>query len=148
MPQSYTNLVYHTVFSTKDRRPLLRCNLRPELFAYIGGICRNINAALLCAGGYDDHIHLLIKLHPETSVAEAMRTIKANSSRWLRQDRELAEFAWQAGYSAFTASESIVPQLRGYLAKQEEHHKRVGYFDELDVFLKKNGITRLVSESA
>lgn len=147
MPQSYTNLLYHMIFSTKDREPFLDASTRPDLFAYVGGICRNINGSLLSAGGYDDHVHLLVKLHAETSVAEAMRTIKANSSRWMHRDKGVEPFAWQTGYSAFTASESIVPQLRGYLAKQEEHHKRVGYFDELDAFLKKNGITRVVSES-
>jgi len=147
MPQSYTNLLYHMIFSTKDREPFLNREMRPDLFAYVGGICRNIDGTLLSAGGYDDHVHLLVKLNAETSVAEAMRTIKANSSRWIHRDRGLEPFAWQPGYAAFTASESIVPDLRGYLAKQEEHHKRVGYFAELDAFLGKNGIARVASDA-
>jgi len=79
MPQSYTNLLYHMIFSTKDREPFLNREMRPDLFAYVGGICRNIDGTLLSAGGYDDHVHLLVKLNAETSVAEAMRTIKAFS---------------------------------------------------------------------
>ena len=143
MPQSYTNFVYHFIFSTKRRRPWLTRQMRPRLFAYIGGICKRSDAVLLGAGGHDDHVHLLVRLHPETSPAEAMEKIKANSTSWLKTTYPaLNGFAWQKGYTGFSVSRSVVPAVRGYLAKQEEHHKRVSFLDELDVFLAKHGMKR------
>lgn len=143
MPQSYTNLVHHMLWSTKHRKRMLPKELRERTFAYIGGICRNIRADLLSAGGYDDHIHVLVRLHPETSVSEAARTIKANSSRWLRVEvKGMREFRWQSAYTAFTVSQSVMPALREYFAGQEEHHMKVGILEELDGFLKKHGMER------
>ena len=95
-----------------------------DLFQYIGGILRANNGVLLSAGGMPDHIHLLGSLSREMSVAEAVRLIKTNSSSWMHETfPDQQEFAWQAGYGAFTVSYSNIGDVREYLANQGKHYR-------------------------
>src|SRR5437763_17125636 len=103
VPQSYTSLAYHIVFSTRERRPMLPADLRPRVFAYIGGILRQERGALLSAGGTENHVHLLAAISKEQSLSAAVRVIKSNSSRWLHRDVGHPQFDWQDGYGGFTA---------------------------------------------
>ena len=141
MPQSYACLHYHFVFSTKGRAPLLVAELRPRLFEYVGGVLRAHGGCLLAAGGVEDHVHLLAGLSRETAVAEALRLVKANSSKWLHDTGQVdPSFAWQAGYGAFTVSHSQLDVVRRYLAGQEEHHRRQTFQDEFRELLRRHGI--------
>jgi putative transposase len=141
MPGSYSNLVYHLVFSTKERRPSLSQELKPRLREYIRGIVREENGELLEFDGVADHVHLLVRLHPARAVADTVRTIKANSSKWINEAfGKGPRFAWQEGYAAFTVSQSQVPRLLVYIRGQEKHHRRVDFRSELVALLRKNGI--------
>ena len=107
----------------------------------MGGIIKGENGDLLAAGGTDDHVHLLLSLHPQTSVADAMRLVKTNSSKWIHGDfPDKAKFAWQPGYGAFSVSKSHVDNVTQYIANQEEHHKRLSFQDEFIEFLKRHEI--------
>src|SRR5678809_303046 len=119
MAGTYTNLLFHIVFSTRDREPLIASELRSKLFDYIGGIIRNEGGVLLEIGAVEDHIHLMVNLKAEQSVAEIVRLIKANSSKWLNEKPREVRFEWQAGYGAFTVSESQMPKVRKYILSQE-----------------------------
>src|SRR5438093_4745116 len=103
MPQSFAAVYVHVVFSTKNRSPMIRSDWRERLFQYIGGIVGNRRGELLAAGGTADHVHLLISLGREWSLADLLRDLKAGSSKWVHDnfpgDRD---FAWQAGYGAFS----------------------------------------------
>ena len=79
MPDSYTNLLYHLVFSTKDRRALITPDYEVRLHDYIGGILRNVGGISLALNGTSDHIHLLAKLRPDHTVAGLIRDLKSNS---------------------------------------------------------------------
>ena len=107
MSQTASNLVVHMVFSTKARRPLITPETRSDVFAYLGGIIREMDGTALIVGGMSDHVHLLIRLRPVHAVAEIGRVLKANSSRWIREKWN-RKFAWQNGYGAFSVSESNV----------------------------------------
>lgn len=85
MGQSFTCLHYHLIFSTKSREPLIVPQMRQRLYDYIGGIIEGENGRLLAAGGTYDHVHLLAFLHQRFSVADVLRDIKANSSKWIHQ---------------------------------------------------------------
>jgi putative transposase len=125
---SYTNLKYHIVFSTKQRRPLIGAELRPRLVKYIGGIIRQLKGRLLEADGTEDHLHLAAGIHPQTPLADLVRDVKANSSGWIhRTFPDLSGFAWQEGYSAFTVSHSVLPQVTEYICQQAEHHRRMTF---------------------
>lgn len=141
MAGSLTNLLYHLVFSTKLRQPLIEAPWRAELYAYLGGILQNEGGVLIAAGGTPDHIHLLVRLGPTMPVSDAMRVIKANSSRWARQRRRApGRFQWQAGYGAFTVSESKVPQVRSYIEEQEQHHRKLTFQEEFVKLLRQHGV--------
>jgi REP element-mobilizing transposase RayT len=141
VPSSYTHLLYHLVFSTKDRRPLITPELRAELYPYIGGIIRNKPGILLDIGGMPDHVHLVARLRPDIALAEMLCVIKANSSKWANERRDLTtEFAWQKGYGAFTVSESQLAVVRHYVQMQEEHHRKQTFQEEFVALLKKHGI--------
>ncbi len=88
-----------------------------------------------------DHLHLLLSLPPTVAIAEAMRVVKANSSKWVHEQwPERASFAWQTGYGAFTVSQSQAGSVKQYIAEQEEHHKRMTFQEEFVAFLKRHGI--------
>lgn len=140
MPQSYTDLLFHIVFSTKDRLPQLTPDVRERVFAYLGGIARNHNAAAIEIGGVDDHLHILARLHPMMGVAEFIRVIKSNSSGWVHETWPSREFAWQTGYGAFSVSRSRVPEVVQYIRNQEEHHKLRDFKAEFLELLRKHEV--------
>jgi REP element-mobilizing transposase RayT len=141
MSDSYTNLLYHIVFSTKDRRPLITSEYEPRLYDYIGGTIRSLGGICLELNGTEDHIHLLAKLRPDRAVSDVLRDLKANASGWMHDVfPSLKHFSWQRGYGAFTVSQSNVDELRRYIAKQKEHHRKFSFRDEFIEFLKANGM--------
>jgi len=140
MPNTYTNLLFHIVYSTKYRKPLIQAEWRDDLYAYMGGIIRAEKGILLCAGGTSDHVHLLAKLPPTIAVSDMLRLVKANSSKWLGERDDVDYFEWQAGYAAFSVSESQVDRVREYVQHQEEHHRRILFNDEYLGLLRKHNI--------
>ena len=140
MPNTYTNLLYHIVFSTKERAPLITDDLKDELYKYIGGIIREEGGVLLEIGGIEDHVHILAKLKPAQAVSEILRLIKANSSKWVNENKSQSRFAWQEGYSAFSVSESQVVTVRRYIRNQVQHHRGQTYQDELVALLERHGV--------
>jgi len=136
MGHSYTSLKYHVIFSTRKRLPLIHAAMEPEIYSYIGGIIHRKNGEIIDMGGIDDHVHLLAGFHQSSSVAGMVGAIKANSSSFGKELGSLG-FGWQKGYSAFTVSESKIPEVRRYIQRQREHHRRMSYEDEM------RGICRL-----
>lgn len=101
---------------------------------------RNSIGTLIIAGGTSDHIHLLIEIKRDVSVADALRLIKTNSSKWIHEQYPTSAFSWQTGYSSFSVSRSVLPKAISYIQNQEEHHKMLTFQDEYRMFLKGNGI--------
>lgn len=105
MSDSYTNLLYHIVFSTKQRRPLITPECELRLYEYIGGTLRGLGGVSLELNGAADHIHLLAKLRPDSAVSDVLRKLKANASGWMHDVFPvLKDFSWQRGYGAFTVT--------------------------------------------
>ncbi len=143
MPQSLAQIYLHLVFSTKDRRPFLQnAELRDELHNYLGGICRNLDAPSLIIGGVEDHVHLLCRFSRTLTVADLIRDLKRDSSKWIKtKDTSVAVFDWQSGYGAFSVSPAHVEALKAYIANQEEHHRSVTFQDEFRRLCQKYGVT-------
>jgi putative transposase len=141
MSDSYTNLLYHIVFSTKERRPLITPEYETRLYDYIGGTLRRAGGISLQLNGTADHIHLLTKLRPDRALSDVLRDLKANATGWMHDVfPSLKNFSWQRGYGAFTVSQSNVEEVRNYIARQKDHHRRVSFRDEFIQFLMANGI--------
>ena len=138
MAHSYTNLVYHIVYSTKDRRPLIDEAFRPRLYEYLGGTIRGLKGVCLEVGGVQDHVHILTKLSPTIAVSDFLEKLKANSSNWAKAVSR--DFGWQPGYSAFSVSESQLGRVRGYIQNQAAHHGKETFEEELVALLKAHGV--------
>ena len=139
MSQSYTSLLYHLVFATKDRRPIITPEMRPRLYDYLGGTIRQMGGASLAINGMGDHTHLLVRLTPDAALADIMSDLKANSSKWVNESLR-QNFAWQGGYSAFTVSESQADRVRCYIYDQEAHHRQASVEKELTSLLRAHGV--------
>ena len=141
MAQTYTSLLYQIVFSTKGRLPYLKSEIRPDLFAYMGGILRNLGAKPILINGPEDHAHALVGIPPRLCVSEVVGKLKSNSSGWVHNRwRGMPEFGWQDGYAAFPVSRSDLARVYRYIATQEQHHARVSFKDELRNLLREHGI--------
>lgn len=141
MPQSYTCLHYHLVFSTKYREPTITPEIRPRLWEYLGGAVRSEGGIPILVGGTADHVHLLVTLRQTQALPDFLRQIKCNSCGWVHETfPDASGFWWQAGYGAFTVSHSGVGPVRAYIADQEEHHKTRSFQDEFRTLLVKHEI--------
>ena len=141
MAHTFANLLTHAVFSTKGREPRIVPEVRSDLHAYMGGIARELGAQALAIGGTRDHVHMLLQLPADLTIAECLRIVKANSSRWLHEKwPQRGGFGWQRGYGAFTVSASNAPAVVKYVARQEEHHRKMSFQDEFVLLLKKHGV--------
>ena len=139
MGSTFYSLHYHVVFSTKERRTLIRPEWRSRLHEYLGGSVRGLDGVAEAVGGVDDHVHLLISLKTTTAPADVVREVKKASSVWVAENHDDL-FAWQEGYSIFTVSWTHAPAVRGYIAGQEAHHRQTPFMDELKRLLEKNGV--------
>ena len=139
MPQTFTRLFYHVVFSTKHRADLIKPAWEDDLYAYLGGIVRNRKATLVIGGGTGDHVHLLIRWPTTVSVADMLRDIKTNSSLW-RHEQGDDDFSWQNGYGCFSISPSDVDAVGNSIAHQKEHHKKMSYQDEFRELVLTHGL--------
>ncbi len=136
---SHTNLLYHIVFATKERAPLITDALSSRLHEYLGGIIRNLNGTALEINGVADHVHLLACLPPTIAISDFMSKLKANSSSWAKAQTN-GRFAWQSRYGAFTVSESQIERVRSYIRHQEGHHRQTRFEDEYKSLLRAHRI--------
>ena len=141
MPQSLAFVLVHVVFSTKDRASVLDASVRPALYAYLATVARNAKCECSRVGGVADHVHLAVRLSRTTNVADLVEQLKSSSSKWLKtQSPDLAKFAWQRGYGAFSVGPADLSALIDYIDSQEMHHRKQSFQDEFRTFLKKYGV--------
>jgi REP element-mobilizing transposase RayT len=125
---TYTQILYHIVFATKGRLPVLSDSRRDDLFRYINGVIKNSHCKPVWTNGVKEHIHSLLSVHPTVALADLLKGIKVASSTWIKEDKVFPNFAgWQEGYGAFTHSLREQPELIAYLKRQEEHHRKVTF---------------------
>jgi len=142
MAQSLACLWTHLIFSTKNRFPFLTDKaFRSDVHAYLATMLRQYDCETMIVGGVEDHIHALFALSRNYSIATVVKEIKRPSSSWINETSpRLAKFYWQAGYGAFSVSQSNLDAVIRYIENQEEHHRRVTFQDEYRTFLKAHGI--------
>lgn len=140
MPQSLSAVYIHLVFSTKGRWPFLKDKaVRLALHAYLGGISRALRCPPIQIGGVEDHGHVLSRLGRTITQADWVKELKRVSAFWLKEQGSFFDkFEWQAGYAAFSVSQSELEKVRSYIAEQERHHRRIGFKEELRALLGKH----------
>ena len=141
MPHTYSNLLVHVIFSTKNHAPHIHESIRQRLHEYMGGLAARECGRALIVGGAADHLHGLLSLRPNVALSDAMMKWKSLSSGWVHKTfPSEGAFAWQSGYSAFSVSHSMESQVRRYIERQEEHHRRRSFTEELVAFLDAHGV--------
>lgn len=133
------SIYLHIVFATWSRKPFLTAALRPRLHAYLAAGARQQGVAYVHVGGHDDHVHLFGRFDPAVPVSDVIGGIKRSSTSWLQEELN-AGFRWQRGYGAFSVSIDRVPGVVRYVQRQEEHHRRVSFADELEALIREQRV--------
>jgi REP element-mobilizing transposase RayT len=135
----------HFVWSTKNREPFLTSEIRPQVFQHIRENAKEKSIHLDFIGGYVDHVHCLISLGTDQTIEKVMQLIKGESSFWINKSRLCGtKFAWQDEYFAVSVSESILDDVRRYIANQEEHHRTKSFAEEFEGFMKRVGFQKFL----
>ena len=141
MPNTYSQIYLHYVFSPKNRQALINAEIEQELFKYITGIVKNLDQQLIRINGMPDHCHLLVRLRPSLAPSKFIQAVKTNSSRWISEKKFLKHrFNWQIGGGIFSVSHRNVAELISYIENQKEHHKKASFREEYLELLNHYGI--------
>lgn len=131
----------HLVWATKSRQPLLEKNIRQVIFQHMLENAKQKNIYVDFINGHIDHVHLLISLNAEQTIAKTVQLIKGESSYWINKNNLCAaKFEWQDDYFAASVNESGVNAVREYIKTQEEHHSNKTFAQEYDEFIEQHGL--------
>lgn len=138
---THQQLLYHIVFSTKNRQRWLTDGFRENVFAYMAGTAKDLNGFAIKVGGFYDHAHLLVRIPAKIAVSDFVGQLKANTSKHINDTCGLIrKFGWQDGFGAFTVSLSSKDAVHAYIEKQMEHHRKQTFEDEYLAMLKKHEV--------
>lgn len=142
MSHSLLKVWIHGIFGTKDRTSLIKNTFETQLHTHIKEkLERELDCKVRIINGTEDHVHILFLLSPNFTMKDIFQNVKGESSHWVNQSDFIKyKFAWQTGYGAFSVSESMVKEVEKYIANQKEHHKKMTYEEEIDLFIKKYGV--------
>jgi REP element-mobilizing transposase RayT len=136
MSQSLANILVHLIFSTKHREPWIHDEVRPQLNAYVVGTLAKHQSPSVATNSVKDHMHILFALSKAYPVSKIVEEVKTDSSRWMKE-QGIRGFYWQNGYGAFSIGQSQVAAVKKYIARQEQHHRRVPFQEEFRQFLER-----------
>jgi putative transposase len=141
MPQSLARILVHLIFSTKNRQPVLRDDVRSQLHKYIAAILKALDSPPISIASTSDHVHILFSLSKNRPLIGVVEEVKKRSSKWIKtKGPAYALFAWQSGYGAFSVSPSRLREVKKYLQSQQEHHRVKTFQEEFRDFLKRHSV--------
>ena len=139
---SKAQCIYHIIISTRRREPTLDENRREDLFRFIWKFFQSHNCKLLRINGVTDHIHILVDISVNISLADLMRDLKSQSSIWIKTTCIFPSFnGWSKEYAAFSCSQSSIDPIIEYIKSQPEHHKQIDFQQELQKIFAEVGMT-------
>ena len=139
--RSYTKIIIHIIFHVKDETQNIEEHDLTKVFNYICGVIRNFSGYVYAIGGRPDHVHILASIPASMSLSDFVRTIKANTSKWIKTlHKQYATFSWQEGYGAFSVSASNTKAVIQYIRNQKIHHQTKSAQEELMLLLEKCGL--------
>jgi putative transposase len=136
---SHTHFLFHIVFGTANRIPLIGESWESSLYKYMGGVIKKHNGEAIAINGMPDHVHLLARFDLKEPFPDYMRDLKSSSSGWARKNHQ-PKFGWQRRYGAFTVSESASDAVRRYIRDQKEHHSERSFEDEYRGLLRLHNV--------
>lgn len=133
----FVKVMIHAVWGTKNRFPFLLKEIRPTIYTHISDNAKTKGLYIDCLNGIEDHIHVLMGLNADISISKTLQLIKGESSYWInKQSLVQPSFEWADEYYAASVSESKLDDVRRYIYKQEEHHKKRTFQEECAEFMK------------
>jgi putative transposase len=141
MPSSWTQNLYHAVFSTKHRVAIITPEVEERLQSFVGGILKDLRCTPIAINGTADHLHVLARYPSDLSHSDMVRHVKKRSSEWIHETyADMRMFAWQVGYGGFTVSKSGLDDIAEYIRQQKVHHQRFDSLSEFKELLRRNEI--------
>ncbi len=141
MPQSLVKNYIHIVFSTKYRKNIIAEDIEAEVFAYLGGACKQFGCQPIIVGGTSNHVHILCMLSKKITLIKLLEEIKSSSSKWIKTKGErFLNFYWQDGYGSFSVSPKDVDMITRYIQNQKRHHNKSTFEDEYRKILEKHKV--------
>lgn len=141
MANTYSQLYMQIVFSVKSRDKAIPPAQRDEVHKYITALVADEGQKLLAIFCMPDHIHILVSFNPEMAIAQLVRKIKTDSSKFINPKNWMpAKFQWQSGYGVFSYSKSQVKSVVRYILNQEQHHEKKSFKTEYRQFMEKFGV--------
>ena len=138
---SYIQSIYHIVFRTYRSKQSIVTTHERELYAIIMKQTENLNAKLIRVGGMPDHLHLLVSLSSDLSLAKFVQAVKTFTSKWLRENPAFPDWdGWGREYAAVSYNVRDKQMIVNYIQNQKKHHCKVSFEDEYRAFLIENGI--------
>lgn len=134
---AHVNIWIHAVWGTKNRHRYLTKEIREKVISHIKQNAKQKGIYIDSVNGYDEHLHCLLSLTADMSIAKVMQLIKGESAFWINKEKiTSAKFEWAVEYYAASVSESVLPKVRAYIKNQEEHHKKTTFQEEYEEFIK------------
>lgn len=140
MSHTNFNQLIHVLWSTRNQQELITDSLKDDMYAYLTALAKSKNCKVLLTGGYKDHVHLLLLLHPEISLSNLLCHLKSNSSKWVKSNKKNSEFAWNDGYLAISTQEERMDNVCAYIRHEEQRHISKSYTEELKEMLDQQDI--------
>lgn len=138
MANTFTQIYLHLVFAVQNRISLIQPSWKNELYKYLTGIVQNNGHKLIAINGMPNHLHIAMGYKPHQLIPDLLQDIKGNSSKWINERNFVkGKFIWQAGYGAFSFSNSQIDRVVKYINNQETHHKKLSFREEYIQILKK-----------
>ena len=138
---STVNAIYHIVINTYCREMTIPHSSSEEMYRYIWGIIKNHNCKLYRIGGIENHIHMLVHLHPSVSLSDLLRDIKQSTTKWAKNNPLFPMFSgWGKEYAAFSCSYSNKDAIINYIKGQREHHHSTFFEQELKALVEREGM--------
>ena len=139
---SFIKVYVHYVWATKNRYPFLTDNIRKTVFNHIKENARKKNIFIDFINGYKDHVHCLVSLNDDLSIGKIAQLMKGESSFWINKNNLTKQkFEWQDEYFAIGIGDDKIDIVRNYIARQEDHHKKVSFSQEYDKFISRYGFS-------
>ncbi len=137
MPQSYNKIWIHSVWSTKNREPLIAPKYEQIIFDYMRSKFKELGCPVRIINGMSDHVHCLFLLNPNRSMADVIKNVKGSTSYFVNNILKLKiKFAWQDGYGSFSIGESSVNRTFEYIENQKTKHSKQSYYQEMEKFIQ------------
>lgn len=122
----YKNYV-HLVFVTKYRRDVFTLEMLNKLKEIFEETCKQMDCELLEFGGEDDHVHMMVAVHPKVALANLVGKLKGKSSYVLRREywgrikkKLWGKSFWSPSYCAVSCGGASLKVIKEYIEDQKK----------------------------